>query len=200
MSLGLSGCSEENTLQPKREKGGARMPRQQVRAKAFCFMSPRDRIERYTFLYGVFFPPPLFMHLQLTWLCQCLLKLVITTSPHCSDTSDESNTELTRGAAADSWNWLWLLCHCELYRSGFATLKGENGSTLEESTVLCPSPSGRKGRLGVVLTKFSYGAFCVLTSPLPWGRLFTLGISVLETKREVSYDIKIAFLQGTRYL
>lgn len=52
MSLHLSGCSEENTLQPRREKGGARMPCQQVRAKAFCFLSPRDRVERYTFLCG----------------------------------------------------------------------------------------------------------------------------------------------------
>lgn len=52
MSLGLSGCSEENTLEPKTEKGGAKMPRQQVRTKAFFFVSPRDRIERYTFLYG----------------------------------------------------------------------------------------------------------------------------------------------------
>lgn len=56
MSLGLSGCSEENTLQPKREKGGARMPHQQVRAKAFCFVSPRDGIERYTFLCGFYSP------------------------------------------------------------------------------------------------------------------------------------------------
>lgn len=111
----------------------------------------------------VLFSPPLFMHLQLTWLCQCLLKLVITTSPHHSDTSDERNIELTQGAVADSWNWLQLLCHCELYRLGFATLKGENGRMLEESTVLCPSPPGRKGRLSMVLTQLSCRASCILT-------------------------------------
>lgn len=58
MSLGLSGCSEENALQPKRENRGARMPRQQVKEKAFCFMSHRDRIEGYTFLRGFCSPLP----------------------------------------------------------------------------------------------------------------------------------------------
>jgi len=83
---------------------------------------------------------------------------------------DESNVELTQGPAADSWNWLRLLCHRELYRLGFAALKGETGSMLEGSAVLCPSPPGRKARLGVVLTNFSRSAFCSLTfSFLPCG-------------------------------
>lgn len=53
-SLGLSGSRVENVLQSKRQKQGIKMPCQQVKAKPFCFVSPRDRVERHAFLHGFF--------------------------------------------------------------------------------------------------------------------------------------------------
>ena len=164
--LGSVRLQWRKRLTAKKRKAGSKDATPAGESEGFLLHVSQGHDRNLYISLWVLFPPPLFMHLRLTWLCQCLLKLVITTSPHCSDTSDESNTELTQEAAADSWNRLRLLCHRELYRSGIATLKWENGSTREESVVLCPSPLGRKGRLGLVLTKFSYSAFCILTFPI----------------------------------
>lgn len=119
-------------LTARKRKGRSKDATPAGESKGFFLHLFQEHERKVSISQWVLLPSPLFMHLQLTWLCQCLLELVITSSPSCSDTSDERNTELTQGVAADSWNWLWLLCHPELYRSGLATLKGENGSTLRE--------------------------------------------------------------------
>lgn len=137
------------------------------------------------------------MHLQLTWLCQCLLKLVRTSSPHCSDTSGESNVELARGAAADSWSWLWLLCHPELYRSGFATLKGENGNALRRVEGWAHH-LWEKGQAWGDLTKFSHSAFCILPFPLSsLGKAaYIRCISALKQNMKSLVTLKLPFFSG----
>lgn len=71
-----------------------------------------------------------------------------------------------------------------------------------KSIVLCPLPPGRKGRLSMVLKKFSYSAFCIPAFPVSslGNTVYIRYISVRKKKGEVSCDIKITFLQGTGYL
>lgn len=54
----------------------------------------------------------------------------------------------------------------------------------------------RGGPNKVLIQCFLYSSF----SLLPWGRVFTLSVSVLETEHEVPHDTKITVLQGTGYL
>lgn len=186
----------------KKEKRGEQgCHAQQARAKAFWFSSPRDRIERYTFLCGfcsfpslVYAPPAdliMSMPPETHYNNFFPLQWHFWWKQHWADL----------GSSSRFLELLWLLCQCELYRQGFATLKGENGSTIEENTVLCPiaAREKRQARYGPNTVFRVLSAFFLFLF-LHWRRLFTLDISVLETKHKVSYDIKNYPSSGNRVL
>lgn len=105
-----------------------------------------------------------------------------------------------QGAAADCWNWLWLLCHHELYRSGFATLKGENGSTLREGAGLGPSPLGEKAGSGWSSQSSHRVLSVFFLFPSSLGQGVYIRCISARNRIEVPHNTKITVLQGTGYL
>lgn len=145
--LGLSGCSDENALQREREKAeqGCHASRWEQSLFTSCLPGTGEKDIHFStgFVpFSLVYAPP--------------ADLIMSMPPETPYNKFSplqwhfwwKQVELTRGVAADSWNWLQLLCHPELYRSGFATLKGEDGSTLREGAGLGPSPLGEKAGLG----------------------------------------------------
>lgn len=70
-----------------------------------------------------------------------------------------------------------------------------------KSIVLCPLPPGRKGRLSMVLKKFSYSAFCIPAFPVSslGNTVYIRYISVRKKKVKFLVTLKLPFFreQGT---
>jgi len=66
MSLGLSGCNEENALQQKKREGGSKNAAPAGESKGFLLLVSQGQHGKRYISLRVLFPLPLFMHLQLT--------------------------------------------------------------------------------------------------------------------------------------
>lgn len=153
----------------------------------FCFTSPRDRIERYTFLYGccslplVYAPPAdliMSMPPETRYNNFSPLQWHSSRKQHWADPGSGSRFLELTAASVPLWTSQIRI---------LATLKGENGSTLEESAAPCPLPPGRKGSFNTVWSYHIVLSAFLSFHFLLWERLFTLGLSVLEGKKSIKF-------------